>query len=296
MTDLLTACWIVSDGAPRYFASAREREAIRRRRAAGAPPPWTEDEAFAAWRFCNVHREHDKTTVWFREEVRRHLSGVRAVEATAIFRWFNRIEVGERIKDLLLHGWDEGEARQRLRDVEPVTNAAYMVNTPPGLQKLEGVLACVRQVQPHLPALVERWGDSLEAAWRDLKTLPRVGSFVAYEIVTDLRWTPVLQHATDVQTWAAAGPGCAKGLGYVVNNDPSTFRYGSQRDQARMNDVMRQLLAMSRDEEFWPQTWDRWEMREVEMWACEFCKYMNAVTGRRLKRRFPAGPREGESK
>jgi len=144
LTDLLTACWISSEGAPQYFAAAREREAIRRRRAAGEPPPWTQDKALAEWRFCNVFREHDKTTVWFREEVRKHLDGVRAVEATAIFRWFNRIEVGELIKDLLLNGWNAREARKRLRKVVPVTNAAYMVNTPVGLAKLDGVLECVR--------------------------------------------------------------------------------------------------------------------------------------------------------
>src|SRR5690349_267144 len=74
-----------------YFATATEREAIRRRRLAGEPWPWTSDAVLSAWRFCNVHREHDKTTEWFRNEIRAKLTGLAVIEACVIFRWFNRI-------------------------------------------------------------------------------------------------------------------------------------------------------------------------------------------------------------
>jgi hypothetical protein len=53
--------------AAKYFALARERESIRRGRLAGALPPWTHDPIFRQWRFCNVHRENDRTTIWFRD-------------------------------------------------------------------------------------------------------------------------------------------------------------------------------------------------------------------------------------
>lgn len=271
-----------------YFSSAVEREAIRRRRLAGEPPPWTADAVFREWRFCNVRREDDKTTVWFREQVRSKLDGLAVVEATMIFRWFNRIEVGERIVDLLLNGWDRKEARRRLANITPVTNAAYMVNTPPGFGKLDGVLECIDMARPFLPALVERWGWSLEQAWRDLLPLPRVGGFVAYEVVTDLRWTPVFSFAHDITTWAAAGPGCARGLGYLIADDPLIFNYGSARDQTEMLTLMQNLVRISRQRRYWPYQDAPWEMREAEMWACEFCKYTNAVNGRRLKRRFAA--------
>jgi hypothetical protein len=51
--------------ADQYFATAREREHIRIKRMAGEPYPWSDDPVFRDWRFCNVHREHDKTTEWF---------------------------------------------------------------------------------------------------------------------------------------------------------------------------------------------------------------------------------------
>jgi len=236
-----------------------------------------------------VRREDDKVTVWFRDHVRQHLAGTHAAQAILTFRWFNTIEAGERIADLLLHGWDRAEARRRLRGLTPVTNAAYMVNTPAGFGKLDGVLECVDLVAPHLPALVEQWGGSLEAAWSDLRQLPRVGSFVAYEAVTDLRWTPVLHQAEDINTWAAAGPGCAKGLAYVFGQPVGRYAYGTAKGQAEMLPLMQDLLALSRDPRHWPFVATPWEMREVEHWCCEYAKYRNAQAGKRLKRRYKRG-------
>jgi hypothetical protein len=97
----------------------------------------------------------------------------------------------------------------------------------------------------------------------------------------------VLEDAPDVMTWASAGPGCARGLGRAVADDKERFGYGSDRDQAEMLAVMTEILAMSRDQGYWPQSWRPWEMREVEHWACEFDKYERARGGERLKRRFP---------
>lgn len=279
-----------------YFSSAIERERIRRSRDAGEPPPWTDDRAFRRWRFCNVRREDDRTTVWFREHVRDLMPArtpaerVRAVEAAMIFRWFNRIDIGEQIADLLISGWNRPEARRRLGEwVGPMTNAAYMVNTPPGFKKLDGILECVDGARGYLPAMVARWGRSLREAHTDLLMIPRVGSFVAYEIVTDLRWTPVLDKAEDIRTWAAAGPGCAWGLGYLVDDDPKHFKYGSRKDQAEMLDIMRALVTLSRYPRWWPYEDAPWEMREAEMWACEYAKWRKAMAGRRLKRTFKLG-------
>lgn len=275
--------------AAEYFRTAREREAIRRRRLSGATPPWSDDPVFNQWRFCNVNREDDKTTIWFRENVRGKLSSkVKLIRAVLAFRWFNLIPVGERIADLLVGTWDRKLARKRLRGIKPITNGAYMVNTPKGYNKLDGVLECIDLVSPHLPALAWGWTGrtTLERAWQDLKQLPRVGSFVAYEAVTDLRWTPALDRAPDILTWAAAGPGCAKGLGYVLDGNPQQFNYGSPAHQALMLPLMRELLAMSRDPAQWPAEYAPWEMRTCEHWLCEHAKIMNARAGLRLKRRY----------
>ena len=269
-----------------YFATARERESIRRKRLAGEPAPWTVDPIFRSYRFTNVHREHDKTTTWFREHVRSKLDGLAVVEAILIFRWFNSISTGEVVEDLLLNGWDTEEARRRLKDKRPVVTGAYMVHSPIGYSKLDGLLVAIDWARPKLPKMVERWGATQEQAHRDLCTLDNMGSFSAGEVVWDLRWTSLLENATDINSWTNAGPGCARGLGYVVADDPRRFNHGSKSNQREMLILMQELLVMSRSEDYWPTAWEPWELHEVEMWLCEYGKVRNAQRGERLKRRF----------
>ena len=297
--------------AAEYFATARERERIRRRRAAGKPAPWTTNLVFRDWRFCNVRREDDVTTAWFREHVRSRARGAQVVFATVAFRWFNLIATGEKLRDLLVGAWDGEEARRRLLASEgeeqgqlftgayrvaapharsQVITGAYVIKTPDGMTKMDGVLWCVEEARWRLPTLLadRSFGSSLAGAWESLTTLPYVGGFMAYEVVSDLRWTDVLGGAQDILTWANAGPGCRRGLGWVVAGDPEHFGQGVAA-RAEMLEVMRELLAMSQRDVYWPSRWQPWEMREVEHWSCEFDKYNRARRGERLKRRFKFG-------
>jgi len=235
-----------------------------------------------------VHREDDKTTIWFRDHIRRHLVGLAVVRATVAFRWFNRIETGQLIQDLLVDKWDTAEACRRLRDIHPVVTGAYIIRGWEGFNKLEGILQAIDRAFPQLPAMVAKWGNSLEQAWKDLTRIDYLGGFMSYEIVSDLRWTPVLSEAKDIMTWSNAGPGCARGLGWVVDGKPGRFNCGP-KSQREMLPLMRMLLQMSQDLPYWPPVWRHWEMREVEHWSCEFDKMCRARSGERMKRRFSYG-------
>lgn len=274
----------------KFFSLARERYSIKLRRESGAPPPWTEDPVFQEWRFCNVHREDDRTTIWFRENVRQHLDGLQLIEATVAFRWFNAVSTGERILDLLLHGWDSDEAKRRLAGVKPIVTGAYKIGSPTGMPKLDGILQNIDVARRQLPYRSKWWGKSLRSAWNELRDLPFLGGFLAYEPISDLRWTPVLNQATDIMTWAHAGPGCARGLGFVTTGQMHIYNFNSREDQSSMREVMQELLRLSRDPMNWPADWPAWEMREVEHWCCETAKYVQGRAGIRLKRRYK--PRE----
>lgn len=280
-----------------YFETAIERYRIKLRRNVGHPWPWTENAIFREWRFTNVHREDDKTTKWFRENIRDPLSHrwadgegflelVKIVESTLIFRWFNRIETGQLILDLLLDKWDTEEARKRLTGISPIVTGAYIIKAGDGVSKLDGILDCIDAALPQLPHLVKNWRpQSLEKSWNDLKTLHFMGGFMSYEVVTDLRHTPVLNQATDIMTWGNLGPGAIRGIGRVVSGNPYEF-VNSASQQKQMLELMRVILLMSQQEKYWPQEWPPWEMHEVEMWLCEYAKYCNAKDGLRLKRRY----------
>lgn len=283
--------------ADQFFAMQRERYEIKLRRNSGELWPWSNDLVFQQWRFTNVFREDDKTTTWFRQNIRQPLAEslkrqpsdldrLHLVSATLIFRWFNRISTGEIIKDLLLSPWDGVEAYRRLKDVHPVVTGAYMIKTYNGMSKLEGILLAIDNALPKLPKMVPNWGRSLEEAWKDLTEIDFLGGFMAHEIIQDLRYTPILERAVDIMSWGHLGPGAIRGINWVCFGTDEGYHSSSGKSQKEMLMIMTQLLEMSKDPENWPTQWPKWEMHQVEFGLCEFSKYCRAKRGIPQKRRY----------
>lgn len=261
-----------------FFGLAYERECVRLRRLRGDPYPWTEDPIFPQWRFCNVNREDDKVTVWFRENLRDPLKDdpLAVLWATFIFRRFNRIATGELIKPILLaQPSNYGAVIECLRDAPPpLFTDAYMVHGYEGEDKLttsERIFDAAKGLFPTLvnePRSLSHWHSAI-------MSLPEMGSFTAYQPICDLRYTSCLETAPDIDTWTAIGPGSKRGLEWI---------YGHADNPVTQ---MRDLLEVSRDPEHWPDSWFRWELSTVQHWLCEADKYWRAEGGARQKRRYP---------
>jgi len=56
-----------------FFKWMVDRHEIFLKKEEGRPKPWTQDKIFLENKFCNPFRENDKTTVWFRENIREPL-------------------------------------------------------------------------------------------------------------------------------------------------------------------------------------------------------------------------------
>lgn len=81
----------IADPVRAFFDWCIEREAIRIRREAGQPPPWSQDPVFQKGRFLNVFREDDKGTkavLRFAEPVKE--SHADLIHALFFARWCNR--------------------------------------------------------------------------------------------------------------------------------------------------------------------------------------------------------------
>lgn len=275
-----------------FFNYAELRERIRINRENGLFPPWTNDPILQQYRFCNIFREDDKTTRWFRENIRDELNGSpNVLLATAAFRWFNRIEIGE----ILLApeiglvnnagNWDSTAAYHLIMEHfpdGPWTTGSYIIMTPKGMNKLDGVLWCIDQFAKdaeHLGCRMEGEEASLEGVWEVLQTYPFLGQFMAYEVVTDLRHTYLLDEAEDINTWANPGPGAARGLSRIYFNNTHEFNRQRLVDRQEMMYRMQDLLRLSREKQYWPWPERPWEMREVEHTLCEFDKYQRAKSG-----------------
>ena len=97
----------------RYCYWQTERESIRiKKESAVLSPPWTDDPILQEFKFCQVFREDDRTTRWFRTHIREPMRNEEDVlMATIIFRWFNLIETGRTLIDNnLLRKWRKAVA------------------------------------------------------------------------------------------------------------------------------------------------------------------------------------------
>lgn len=286
--------------AEHFFEFARKRHQIYLDRQAGLPRPWTDDPILQLYRFTNVFRELDRTTLWFRANVRQYL--LHADEegqllGTILFRTLNRTETAEvifnqnRLGPLRPAGWaylegeigiEELEQYMRAHCPAPWVTGAYIVKTPDGMDKLRGALWIVEEARKRAADTVApgRVARSLQAFHEELVGYPYLGGFTAYEIVSDLRHLPILKKAEDIMTWAHAGPGAIRGLNRITYRET---RAGMP--QGRALGLMQDLLACSKIEDYWPSEWPAWEMREVEHTLCEFDKYERV----RLREGTPRG-------
>jgi hypothetical protein len=299
-----------ANGTKRFFAYACERHTVYLKRRKLMPRPWTKDPILQQYRFTNVFRELDKTTVWFREHVRDRLRDKPEVMlATVMFRLLNRIEVGEAIFnqlefdggsafDLYRHSGDIRDIKRAIKQFcgkrGPYTTGAYIISSPPGYPKLDGMMRVIdgfakgryqftsggsaitwRETAEML--LGSKKSFSLESTWEWFRQFDYFGSFHSYEIVTDLRHTALLDRAPDIMKWANVGPGARRGANRVMG-------YDKDARELKLDDVVEVMVALlhkSRDPKLWPtgRDWPKWEMRDVEHTLCEFDKYERVRNG-----------------
>lgn len=272
----------------RYFTTARERYKIYCKRERGEDAPWTKDPIFQNYKFCNLYREHDKVTIWLRENWREpyadHPNLPFAMALARLINWPPTLEaIGfpkrwspQRVEDILFERKSLGEKTY---------TGAYLLGSVP-----KGVPRQVYLVQDVLSPLYQslKQPDSqiyltiLEEAWDWFRQHRGIGDFLAYEIVSDLRHTKYLSNAPDITTWANAGPGALRGLTRLWGYQPKTQRIqGYNFPKRHALEAMQMLLKKAHD-----INRPSWEMREVEHWLCEFDKYCRIKEGQGVLEKF----------
>jgi alpha-glutamyl/putrescinyl thymine pyrophosphorylase clade 1 len=201
----------------------KEREAIRVRRANGEPFPWTGDEILKKWSFCNVRREADRTTRWIAENWRApHADDPDLWFAIVIARFVNWPDTLAALGYPL--PWDpefflKVTNARKVRDeicfgpAYNISNGGKKTSKPEYL--VQGVFAPLwgpltrKRLRP-------RDDDSLHSFYGRLKAMPGFGSFMAGQVVADVKYVAPLKYAPDWFTFAVPGPGSKRGLNRVL--------------------------------------------------------------------------------
>ena len=261
----------------RFFRWIEDRHEIYLKKEEGLPRPWTTDVILDTYRFTNPFRENDKTTVWFRQNMRDPLKHTKDVLlATVIFRWFNLIETGETLLRHDLHKqWNPELAREKIKEQKKYVTVGYIIKTPDGMDKVDGVIWCINNIVRSHNKIINDFAkiNTLQKAHALFQEYPYLGHFMSYELVCDLRYTLFLDKALDIHRWANAGPGAMRGLNRIYGRD---LKYTSKKhdwnaEMVELKSVRNQYLPYSIAHKL--------EMREIEHSLCEFDKYERVRNG-----------------
>jgi len=258
-----------------------ERENIRKKKDAREPKPWTTDEVFQRTYFCNVRREDDKVTRFIRRMYSPRVFHPLFVHNIILSRFLNWPDTLEYID--YLDEWDIPYLKAMLRDREAMGKlwgAAYVVTTH-GL-KMDKIDYLCDRVLPSIfkelgtGILVGPWEPTCAGTAKHLQKIEGISTFMAGQVVADLKNTPgfPLADAPDWWTFALPGPGSRRGMDWLHG------------ERVTESDWFPRLQELAHHVKI-----DGWVIcnQDLQNSLCEFDKYMRVSTGTGRSKRHYAG-------
>ncbi|RMD60342.1 hypothetical protein D6833_09890, partial [Candidatus Parcubacteria bacterium] len=260
-----------------------ERYAIFLRKEAGEPKPWTNDSILQQYRFCNVFREDDAVTRWAHNNWGRTYAGYRNLWfAMAAARIFNNPDC---LADLgcPLPTYDPEKYLRVLRQREAMNKrrygAAYMITATHkeirSGEMTKDEFICRR-------VLGGIWGktpprDTLESFCWWLAAQEGFGSFLAAQVVADIKHFGEWRKAPDWWTFAASGPGSRRGLNRVCGR-PVNAPWKEEEWKATLDELHEHIYEVGGRQ---------LDAQNLQNCLCEFDKYERARLGEgRPKQRY----------
>lgn len=254
----------------------KEREAIRLKKEANEPKPWSSDPVFQRTYFCNVRRENDTVTKFIRQMYNPFVDHP-MFEYNIIFsRFINFPNTLAMVSFMEKHDVEGLESLlTELSGYGKIWGNAYVITThgikmPKVRYLCENVLGGVFRALEGLRPVLR--GRSLAAAAKALEAIDGIGPFLAGQIVADLKNTPghPLEQAEDWWTFAIHGPGSLRGASWFFYDQaegisPGQFPQAIERIRAFIDS---RELAM-----------DLFCNQDLQNCLCEFDKYMRVKEG-----------------
>jgi hypothetical protein len=240
----------------------------------------------ASVRYCNIRREDDKVTKWIKDNWRdQNVDHPNLTAAMVLARMVNWPDTLEEIG--FPDEWDRDHITKVIRTRAVLSlktwSSAYMITTcGKRMAKEDYVLdvcdTALRFIRPFED------GTSLESAHTTLSSVSGLGSFLAGQVVADLKNIPghPLASAPDWWTWCSPGPGSRKGLNEFFNDPPEK----AISDYAFDEKVKICYDATAPEVEPFVE---RLHMQDFQNCLCEFSKFMRVKRGGRARNRYVAG-------
>ena len=257
----------------RFLYWIQERESIRLKKERGEAKPWTNDEILQMYRFCNVRRMNDKVSQWLLKNwYEPNFDHPQMLVACVLARHFNLPASLEVIGFPTV--WQPEKIKQQLRDMKAagnrIFNGAYIVRGIETTDKTEMVVDCVCQPLILSPPKIDN--SSMQQSVNALLPYWGFGSFMAGQVVADLRWG-LGGKWRDKKKWAPIGPGSNRGINRLLDKPIKT-----KVSQIQFNGFLRSIIVKVKDS-LPRKIWGRLEAIDYQNCLCEFDKYSRTLLG-----------------
>lgn len=234
-----------------YWYFACERQNIFFKKINKEPTPWTNDPILQKYKFCNSYRVNDRVSQYLLRNViynGKKYSNDDMVFRILLFKLFNKESTFELLlnnfEDITLKTFSIKEYSKVLETAissgKKIYNDAYIscANKAFGYdRKHDNHLALLNQIfnidKSHIKIIESK---TMEEAFNILKSYPLIGNFMAYQLVTDINYSEVVNWMEDEFT--VAGPGSERGInkcfidkGDMSNEDIIRYMYEHQEEE-----------------------------------------------------------------
>ena len=287
-----------------YWQFATERQQIYMRRLAGYPTHrLTDNPILSEYRFTNTYRASDRVSQYLINSVQYNAEWdwPDTFVRTLIFKVFNRIDtwtylldvVGEPDRSTLVSGRIE-RALKSIAGRKPLYSPAYIMPAPRSYSGPKYVrhLALIRDMLAEEVHVRIQLASSMAQAFAILRSYESIGSFLAYQYITDLNYSRHLGFSENEFT--VPGPGALRGLRKCFDNgaDQSTEYLIAWTTERQEEEFTSRELS-------WDDLWGR-ALRYIDIQNifCEVDKYTRvampdldmSVSGTRIKQRYHPDP------
>ena len=234
-----------------YWYFANERQNIFVKKLNGDTPPWTNDSILKTYKFCNSYRVNDRVSQYLLKNVIYNGKTYKDEDMLfriILFKLFNKETTWELLikefKDITLSTFDMKEYSKVLTNA--INNNIKIYN--------DAYISCAtkafgydRKHDNHLALLnkmfiIDKVQDkilkctNMEQAFKIIKSYPLIGNFMAYQLITDINYSDIVDWKEDEFT--VAGPGSLRGIrkcfidkGNLSNEDIIRYMYNHQEEE-----------------------------------------------------------------
>lgn len=258
-----------------------ERESIRMKKAKDLPKPWTDDEIFQSYRFCNVRRMDDKVSRWLLDKWYHPDAESRTLLiAATLARCLNWPPTLRYLSSMPRQHMKINPDRLKLALVKrqaagkKVFSAAYIFSSCTAPSKIDHAVSVAKRVADAADSGGVIVPGRMRDTWANLMRIDGIGSFIAGQIVADLRWTAAMHDPVDRMAWAPLGPGSRRGMRRLLGQVAEGPLAQSEFDillPTLLRHVQARLPNLFADR--------RLEAMDIQNCLCEFDKYMRTLNG-----------------